>query len=123
MTPGTRTVPDARPDPGTASVSTATGLSPRAAALLAYSGWWLTGALMLILEPRQPFVRAHARHAARVLGTLWLAGALLWAVGVAVAFVSPGLARAAALGAQLVWGAGVVSWGLGLWRVLRSGHA
>lgn len=95
---------------------TATGLTPRTAAMLAYSGWWLTGALMLVLEPRQPFVRFHARQALLALGAAWLAGALLWVLSVAMAFFSPVLARAAAFCAQLVWGLGVLGWGLGLRR-------
>ncbi len=95
---------------------TATGLSPRAAAMLAYSGWWLTGAVMLVIEPHHAFVRFHARQALLALGTLWWTGVLLWALSIGLAFASPWLARAAAFGAQLVWGLGVVGWGLGTWR-------
>jgi uncharacterized membrane protein len=87
-----------------------TGLSPRAAATLAYLAWWISGGLMLLLERRQPYVRFHARQAVFGLGSIWLAGLALWGLGVASVFVSVPVFRAMLLGAQVIWGVGVAVW-------------
>ena len=52
------------------------GLSSRAAAALAYSGWWVTGTILWIVERRDPVVRVHAAQAVVVFGS----AALLWGV-------------------------------------------
>ena len=45
-----------------------TGLPPRLAAALAYAGWWVTGALLWLVERRDPFVRFHAAQSLVVFG-------------------------------------------------------
>lgn len=90
--------------------ATATGLSPRVAATLAYAAWWVTGGLFLLLEPDHPYVRFHARQAFRGLGLIWLVGAGMWGVGVLAVFVSVPLFRVAVVGAQLTWAVGVALW-------------
>src|SRR5262245_57877780 len=98
------------PTPVEIAGPTATGLPPRTAALLAYSGWWVSGALMLLLEPSHPFVRFHARQAFLGLGAIWLIGLALWMASLAAVFVSIALFRTAAIAAQVVWGMGVAVW-------------
>lgn len=39
---------------------TTTGLQENVAGLLCYLGWWITGIIFLILEPKNKFVRFHA---------------------------------------------------------------
>jgi uncharacterized membrane protein len=92
------------------AVPTATGLPPRAAACLAYSAWWVSGALLLAVEPSHPFVRFHARQALVGFGLVWLAGVALWATSFVGAFVSPWLFRGAAVLANLVWTLGLLAW-------------
>jgi uncharacterized membrane protein len=89
---------------------TSTGLRPRLAAVLAYSAWWITGGLFLLLEPENAFVRFHARQAVVVLGAVWLLGIGLWAASFLAVFVSPRVFRAAALLSHAVWLAGVAVW-------------
>jgi uncharacterized membrane protein len=97
-----------------------TGLGPRTAAVLAYGAWWLTGALFLVLEPKQPFVAFHARQAFRVFGLIWLAGTALWALGLAAVFVSPMLFRVLSAVSQLTWVAGAMLWGACLLQAARG---
>jgi uncharacterized membrane protein len=106
--------------PGGDGGPTATGLAPRTAAALAYAAWWLTGAFFLIVEPRHPFVRFHARQALVAFGALWLAGLAFWAVSFVGVFVWPPLLRASAVAAQIIWGTGVVLWGACLVQAYRG---
>ena len=104
--------------PASADVDTESllGLSPRAAAALAWGGAWITGGLVAWLAPEGArFVRHHARHA------LWLTGGVaaiatgLWALSILMAFlVTP---TAFAVVSWLASGAWVVllpfwAWGL-----------
>lgn len=98
------------PGEAAADMRTATGLSPRAAAVLAYSAWWLTGGLFLLLEPTHPFVRFHARQALLGLGGVWLLGLVLWGLGFVAVFVSSAAFLAFAVLAQVTWASGVVLW-------------
>lgn len=50
------------------TTESSTGLPPRLAAALAYAGWWLTGALLWLVERRDPFVRFHAAQSLVVFG-------------------------------------------------------
>lgn len=105
-------MPAVEPHVSTSPVSPATvsGLSPQAAACLAYAMWWLSGALMLAIEPTHPFVRFHARQALRVFGAIWLAGVTCWVLTFVLVFVSPLGFRVAAVLMQITWTVGVVAW-------------
>jgi uncharacterized membrane protein len=89
---------------------TATGLPPKVAATLAYAAWWLTGLLFLAAEPRNPFVRHHARQAVVVFGVLWLAGVGLWALSFVGIFLSPTSFWVTTVLAQTTWILGVALW-------------
>jgi uncharacterized membrane protein len=82
-----------QPPAGIASADggTSSGLSPRAAASLA-------------------FVRFHARQALRAFGAIWLAGVACWGFSVVLAFVSPSGFRIAAVLGHVIWAVGVVAW-------------
>jgi uncharacterized membrane protein len=96
------------PDPVQAPVSS-TGLSPRAAAALAYAGWWVTGLVFYCLE-RERFARFHAAQAVAAFGAI--AVLVLGCLGLAAMALS--FMPAAFL--PLVWTAGL-TWllGVGLW--------
>jgi uncharacterized membrane protein len=89
---------------------TATGLTPRAAAMLAYSAWWVSGALFLLLEPTHPYVRFHARQATIGLGLIWLVGFCLWAFSFVAVVASVTVFRAMAILAQVTWALGLLLW-------------
>jgi uncharacterized membrane protein len=50
------------------TTDSSTGLPPRVAAALAYAGWWVTGALLWLVERRDGFVRFHAAQSLVVFG-------------------------------------------------------
>ena len=87
-----------------------TGLPPRLAAALAYAGWWVTGALLWLVERRDPYVRFHA---AQSLVTFGAAAAAIVGFGVlalaALQFLPSafslflGAAGVTAIGAVLLW--------------------
>ena len=105
---------------GTADLgTTSTGLPPRVVACLAYSTWWVSGALVLAAEPANRFVRFHAWQATLVFGGLWLVGLALWATSFVMAFVSPLAFKATAVLAPLTWGVGGLVWVVCLWQ---AGH-
>lgn len=99
--------------------ATSTGLPPRVVACLAYSTWWLSGALVLAVEPANRFVRFHAWQATLAFGALWLAGVALWGASFVMAFVSPMAFKAAAMLAPVAWGVAVAAWVVCLWQ---AGH-
>jgi uncharacterized membrane protein len=53
-------------------MQSSTGLPPRTAAALAYSGWWVTGGIFWLVEREDRFVRRHAAHAFVVFGLIAL---------------------------------------------------
>lgn len=57
--------------------TSSTGLDVSLAALLAYAGGWITGAIFLALETRSGFVRFHARQSVLTFLPLFLAFWLL----------------------------------------------
>lgn len=105
-----------RPTPAADAAATVSGLSPRAAACLAYAMWWVSGALMLAIEPTNAYVRFHARQAVRVFGVIWLAGVGCWGLSFVLVFLSPLGFRAAAILGQVTWVVGVLVWVLCLSR-------
>ena len=98
------------------------GLSPRAAAALAWGGAWVTGALVCWLAPDGArFVRHHARHALWTTGAVTALAVGLWVLAIMAAFlVTP---TAFAVVSWLATGAwfGLVPFLLwGLFRALRG---
>src|SRR3954447_9213207 len=64
------------------------GLSPRAAAVLAWGGAWVTGALVCWLAPDGArFVRHHARHALWTTGAVTALAVGLWVLAIMAAFL------------------------------------
>jgi uncharacterized membrane protein len=107
------------PPAGADTAATNTGLSPGAAGALAYLAWWFSGLVMLVVEPRHPFVRFHAWQAVIVFGTIWLAGTALWLGGLVAMFVSMQLFQTLAVAGQVVLFGGMV---LGLVCLYKAWH-
>lgn len=88
----------------------ARGLDPRVAAVLAYSGWWVTGALFLLLERHDARLRFHAAQAVVVFGGVSIAIGLAMVAALTLVLVSTDAARIALWLANLGWLAGTVLW-------------
>ena len=105
------------PEPVTHS---STGLASRFAAVLAYSGWWVTGGLFWWLERRDRLVRFHAAQAMIVFGFVAAMIALFAALATLSLSFMPSMAGFFATAAALTWTAGVVLWGLAMWKAARG---
>jgi len=102
------------------SRKTATGLRPRTAALLSYLAGPLSGLIMLVAEPAQPFVRFHAWQSIIALGIFTIAIAVCYVVAFASLFFSAnGIAVMVRL-ATVVWAALLVLWGVCLWQAWKG---
>lgn len=97
-----------------------TGLSPRPAAALAYSGWWVTGAILWFLERRDPFVRFHAAQAIVAFGAIAAFIVLCGALAVASLSFLPSMFSVWATAAAAGWVGGVVLWGVVMWKALSG---
>jgi uncharacterized membrane protein len=97
-------------DVAPAAVGTSSGLPPHLAGALAYSAWWITGAVFLALERGHPFVRFHARQAVVVFGALWLVGIALVALSLIAAFLSPVVYAVTSALALSTWTVGLAAW-------------
>ena len=100
--------------------ATSTGLPPRVAACLAYSMWWLSGALVLAIERRNRFVRFHAAQAVAGFGLLWTCGVAVWSLSFLMAFVSPLAFRVTAVIGPLFWAGAVAAWAWCVWQAARG---
>ena len=97
-----------------------TGLPSRTASTLAYSGWWVTGAIFWFLERRDPAVRFHAAQAIVVFGFAALVILGFGALAVASLAFLPSTFGFFIRAAGLTWIAGVALWGVTMWRVVRG---
>jgi uncharacterized membrane protein len=93
------------------------GLSSRAGSALAYSGWWVTGVILWILERRDPVVRFHAAQAVVVFGCAAALTALFGALALASLTFLPSTFGFFVTAALVTWMAGVVVWGITMWKV------
>jgi uncharacterized membrane protein len=119
-TTGTPTPPPgvpapARP-PAPALGTTASGLDPRFAAMLAYLIGWVTGLLFYFLERDNRFVRFHAVQSIAALGALWALGVSFWILGFLSVFVSAAAFRVLMWLAELTWIAATIVWLICLYK-------
>jgi uncharacterized membrane protein len=98
------------------------GLSPRAAAVLAWAGAWVTGALVCWLAPDGArFVRHHARHALWVTGGISAIATALWALSIVSAFfTTPTVFAVISWMATGAWVAVLPCWLWGLIAAVRG---
>jgi uncharacterized membrane protein len=97
-----------------------TGLSPSFAAALAYSGWWVTGSIFWWLEQRDRVVRFHAAQAVIAFGAVAVLIALCVALAVLSLSFLPSMFAIFASAAAITWLAGVVLWGISMWKAARG---
>jgi uncharacterized membrane protein len=97
-----------------------TGLSSRAASVLAYSGWWVTGGIFWWLERRDHRVRLHAAQSVLAFGFIALLIGLFAALAAASLSFLPSMFGFFAGAAALTWAAGVVLWGIAIWKAARG---
>jgi uncharacterized membrane protein len=96
------------------------GTDARVPAAVAYLAWWVSGALVWLIERDRDEVRVHAAQAMIAFGAVSLAWATLWGGSFAVLVVSAtGFFLLQRL-AQLVLLAGFVVWAVCLWQVSRG---
>jgi len=93
------------------------GLSARAGSALAYSGWWVTGAILWFVERRDPVVRFHAAQAVAVFGCAAVLITLFGALALASLSFLPSMFGFFLTAAMVTWAGGVVLWGVTIWRV------
>jgi len=108
--------PAARIARGAHSRKTATGLRPRTAAVLSYLAGPVSGLVMLVAEPAQPFIRFHAWQSIIALGTFTVAVGLCYLLAVASLFFSANGLAVMVRVATGVWVALLLLWLVCLWQ-------
>jgi uncharacterized membrane protein len=98
------------------------GLSPRAAAALAWGGAWVTGGLVCWLAPAGArYVRHHARHALWVTGGVTAIAVGLWLLSIVSAFLTtPTIFAVISWLATGAWVAVLPFWVIGLVYAVRG---
>lgn len=96
------------------------GLSPRTGAVLAYLAWWVTGALMLLVERRDATIRFHAAQALVGLGAIWLAGVVAAGAAFLLLLFSSSAFSVLLWVAGVIWCGGVVVWAMCLYKAARG---
>jgi uncharacterized membrane protein len=93
-----------------------TGLTPRVAAALAYSAWWVTGLLFWLIERHDPYVRFHAAQSLAAFGLIAAMIAAFFAMAAASLSFLPNAFAMFVWAGVIVWGAGLALWVASLWR-------
>jgi len=102
------------------SADSTTGLQPRVAAMLAYGGWWVTGALFWWIERRDAYVRFHAAQALVAFGTAAAVIAGFGVLAVASLEALPSAFSMFAWAAGAAWLAAVLVWVVAMWHAGRG---
>jgi uncharacterized membrane protein len=97
--------------------ATSSGLDPRVAAVIAYSGWWATGGLFLVVERSDESVRFHAAQSVVAFGAISLLIGAAYTVALPLLLVSGPAGRTAVGIANAAWLAGV---GLWAWLIVKA---
>ena len=92
------------------------GLSPRVAAPLAYSGWWITGAIVWLVEREDRFTRFHAAQAITAFGLIALMICAFAALAVASLSFLPAAFAPFVWAAIITWIGGLILWVLSMWK-------
>src|SRR5688500_1395231 len=97
-------------------MTSSTGLSSRTAAALAYSGWWVTGAIIWFLERQDASVRFHAAQAVAAFGVIALLILLFGGLAAASLSFLPSTFTLFITAAAATWIGGLVLWGVMMWK-------
>ena len=104
-----------------AELTSTTGLAPRVAAPLAYSGWWLTGIVVWLVERRDAYVRFHAAQAIAAFGVIALFIGAFGFLAIASLSFMPSAFLPFVWAAGLTWVGGLVLWGAAMWKAATGG--
>jgi uncharacterized membrane protein len=96
------------------------GLPSRTASALAYSGWWLTGAIFWLLEREDRVVRFHAAQSIVVFGVAALAVVILGVLAAVSLSFLPSLFGFFVGAAVLIWVGGVILWVMAMWKIVSG---
>ena len=97
-------------------MSSSTGLPSRLAIALAYSGWWVTGAIFWYLERRDAAVRFHAAQAVTAFGAITLLILVFSTLtAISLSFL-PAMFAFFGAAAAATWGLGVLMWAIVMWK-------
>jgi uncharacterized membrane protein len=96
------------------------GLPSRTASALAYSGWWITGAIFWLLEREDRVVRYHAAQSIVVFGVAALAVVILGVLAAASLSFLPSLFGFFVGAAVLIWVGGVILWVTAMWKIVSG---
>lgn len=99
---------------------TALGVTRRQAALLAYSAGWISGLVILTLEPADREVRWHAAQSLLGFGVLTLIAVVLLGLAGLSLFTSLTLFRVCLWAAQVLIAIGLIFWMWSLVQVARG---
>jgi uncharacterized membrane protein len=102
--------------PDSAAQTTATGLDPRTASVLAYLAGPVSGVLMLIAEGRNEDVRFHAWQSILAIGGLGLLVALGYTLAVASLLVAASAVSFLVRASTAIWLLLIAVWALCLWK-------
>lgn len=100
--------------------ASSTGLSPRLAAVLAYSAWWVSGLLLWWIERQDGFVRFHAAQAVVAFGLISFVVGAFAALAVASLALAPDAFVPFLVAAGATWTVGEVLWVIAIWQAARG---
>ncbi len=103
-------------------VLSSTGLSPRVAAPLAYAGWWITGAVLWLVERRDPYVRFHAAQSIVAFGLIAVMVAAFGGLALVSLTLLPSAFTPFMWASAATLGLGLLLWVVVMWKA-ASGHA
>lgn len=112
--------PSGEPPVPPARAARTLGLSAPHAAALAWAGGWLTGSIVVWLDPADRFVRVHALQSVLAIGGLMLLAIGSWGLGLLMAFVNPSVFRALTWLATATWALVALVWLAGLVQAWRG---
>ena len=101
-------------------MSSSLGLPSRTGAALAYSGWWITGAIFWLLEREDPVVRYHAAQSIVVFGITALLVGVLGVLAAASLSFLPSVFGFFVGAAVLTWVGGVILWLTAMWKIVSG---
>ena len=104
-----------------ADMVSSTGLPPRVAAPLAYAGWWITGFIVWFVERQDRYIRFHAAQAMTAFGLIAVLIAAFGTLAIASLSFLPTAFGPFLWAAGLTWIAGMVLWGLSMWKAETGG--
>jgi uncharacterized membrane protein len=93
-----------------------TGLSPRVAAPLAYSGWWVTGTILFVAERNDRFVRFHAAQAIAAFGLIAVIVVAFLVLAAASLSFLPAAFELFVWSAAAIWSIGILLWVVVMWK-------